>query len=49
MKSIKSTIELLVLIVNAMEAYSAIDGFIRRSKNKNHQRTNNYYQQSRNY
>ena len=49
MKSIKSTIEMLVLIVNAMEAYSAIDSFMKRGKDKNRQRTNNYFQQQRNY
>ena len=39
MKPIKSTIEMLVLIVNAMEAYSAIDSFMKRGKNRNHERT----------
>lgn len=48
MKSIKTTIELLVLIVNAMEAYSAIDNFIKRSRGRQNQQ-GNYYQQSRNY
>lgn len=48
MKSIKTTIELLVLIVNAMEAYSAIDNFIKRGRDRINQQSN-YYQQPRNY